>query len=99
MDFIGTSGSSPTWIKVLTNRINGKNWIKMQMNIKILAFSIITTSLFGQSYESSYSGEQLELIEQMFNKECGGTKSYCDCIISAITTNISFKDLRNEVVR
>jgi hypothetical protein len=68
----------------------------MQMNIKILAFSIITTSLFGQSYESSYSGEQLELIEQMFNKECGGTKSYCDCIISAITTNISFKDLRNE---
>ena len=57
--------------------------------------SLLSLGLNAQSYAAGYTTERIELIEQLFNQDCNGTQTYCDCIVSGVTSTIPFNKLRD----
>ena len=57
--------------------------------------SLFSIALQAQSYAAGYTPERIELIEDLFNKDCNGTQTYCDCIVSGVTSTIPFNKLRD----
>ena len=57
--------------------------------------SLLSLGLNAQSYAAGYTTERVEMIEQLFNQDCNGTQTYCDCIVSGVTSTIPFNKLRD----
>ena len=68
----------------------------MQKNSILLIFSFLTLTVNSQSLAAGYTTEQVTLIEELFNKGCQGTQTFCDCIVSGVITSIPFNKVRNE---
>ena len=69
--------------------------MKMQRILIVGIFSLLSFGLCGQQNNLGYTPERIALIEELFYKECNGTKKYCDCILSGVTGRIPFNRLRD----
>lgn len=66
-----------------------------QKYLILLIFSCLLSSVHAQSYANGYSPERVAMIEDLFNKDCNGTQTYCDCISSSVMSTIPFNKLRD----
>lgn len=66
-----------------------------QKYLILLIFSCALFSVNAQSYANGYSPERVSMIEELFNKSCNGTQTYCDCITSNVMSSIPFNKLRD----
>jgi len=66
-----------------------------QKYLILLIFSCLLSSVQAQSYANGYSPDRVAMIEDLFNKDCNGTQTYCDCISSSVMSTIPFNKLRD----